>query len=234
MKKFLAVCMAALMLFTGSALVAFAADEEDPSEPESATEAEITYNTYELAKDHDFDEIQYMTKGNENATILHEGDHIVSFKSSSVAMKIDYYPDADGVTVKGWTPQDPNNLAFSTSGKVSFRDDSFSRNEEGVIKGLDFTDFTIAYSDENTFVGWAVRSYQESTNVLSVYGVWEKGHKVPSRDDVDDFYYIVDFFYTLRKNIASPFFKIAKAISNAMLFVKQWLYDKVFAPKTAV
>ena len=232
MKKILAFLMAALMLFTGTALTAFAAEPEDPSEPEASTEEEAQYKTYEICEDADFIDIAYMSKGNDKATILRPGDHIITYKYTTTATRIDYYPDADGVIVNGWTPQDVNNLAFSTSG-ATYKRDEFSKNSEAVVKGLDFTDFTIAYSDENVFVGWVVKDYNKSSNVISVYGVWEKGHKVPSRDNVDDFYYIIDFFYTLRKNISAPFFKAIKAISNALLFVKQWLYDKVFTPKTA-
>ena len=239
MKKFLAVLMAALMLFTGSTLVAFAADVEDPSEAESevVTEPAETYNSYEICQDPDFANILYMDKGNDVATILHPGDQITTYKNDKSSTKIDYYPDADAITVKGWTPTDTNNLAFSASGAVKFRDE-FNKNEVVVVKDIDFTDFTIAYSDENVFVGWVVKEYDSQANTITVYGVWQKGHTLPAPDESDDFYYIVDFFYTLRKSLSDsflvPIFTKIRELSNAFLAVVRSLYDEIFNPETVV
>ncbi len=231
MKKFLAVLMAALMLFTGSAMIAFAADAEDPSEPESATEAESTYNTYEICQDKDFLNIKYMSAGNENATILLPGDHITTYKNEKLATNVDYYPDADAIAVSGWEPSDPENLAFSASGKVYFRDE-FLKTEDAVIRGIDFTDFTIAYSEDNVFIGWAIKEYDASANTISVYGVWKKSHTIPSPEEKDDFNFILDFFYNLRKkfteNVTSPFFAKIRELSNVFLVLVRSLYDKWF------
>ena len=233
MKKILAVLLAVLTIFSCTAMFASA---EDVSEPEETTEAPETISRYDICQDPDFMTLVFLEEGNEKATVLLPGDIITTYKTSD--LKIKYYADADGYYKGAWVPSDPNNLAFSVSGKESFMETFRSRvTKEAIIRGVNDPefpmDFTIAYSDENVFLGWVVFGYEASSNTVSVCGLWDKPHKVPTSDDTDDLYYMIDFFYSLRQKIAAPFFKVIKWISNAILFVKMWLYDLIFGAKKA-
>ena len=229
MKKFLAVLLAVLTVFSCTAMFAAA---EDVSEPETPTEPEETFARYDICQDPDFMNVTFMDKGNDKATIIHPGDIITTYKTTDLF--IEYYADADGMYKGEWIPADSNNLAFSISGKEVFKEQFRSREtKEGIVRGIDFTDYTIAYSEENTFVGWVINDFKASSNTVVLVGVWEKNHKISVVDERDDFEYILNVFYGLRQKIASPFVRVVKWISNAILFVKVWLYDLLFSKKAA-
>ena len=226
MKKFLAVLLAVLTVLSCTALFAAAEDVTEPEEPE------VPVARYDICQDPDFMNVVFMEKGNDQATIIHPGDIITTYKNADLTLK--YYADADGRYKGAWIPSDTNNLAFSVSGKELFSEKFLKRvSLDGVVRGLDYTDFTIAYSDENTFVGWVIYDYDSSANSVSLCGVWEKNHKIPVVDETDDFYYILDFFYSLRQKIAVPIFNAIKKVCNAVLFAKKWLYDLIFGAKKA-
>ena len=223
MKKFFSVLLAVLTVFSCTAMFAAA---EDVSEPEE------TVARYDICQDPDFMNVVFMEKGNDKATILHEGDIITTYKTSDLF--IEYYADADSIYKGAWEPADPNNTAFSISGKEVYKEQFKSRvTKEGIVRGIDFTDYTIAYSEDNTFVGWVINDYKASSNTVVLVGVWEKNHKVSVADERDDLEYILNLFYGLRQKIAAPFFNVIKKIANAILFVKTWLYDLVFESKAA-
>ena len=230
MKKLLAILLAVLTVFSFCSIAAAA---EDVTEPE--TEVAETFNSYEICEDPDFLQIQYMGKGNDKATYLHPGDKITTYKKSDIDVL--YYPDADSMFNGDWQPADPNNLAFSLSATEPFKETFSKKIGEATIRDLDYTDYTIAYSDENVFVGWVVYSYEPSLNTIKLCAVWEKNHKITTSDKVDDVYYIVDFFFSIRKamhdHITMPVLKAIRVINNAILFVKTWLYDQIFGEKTA-
>ena len=168
--------MAALMVFSFWSFAAAAEDNEPVSEP--ATEPVETFTTYDICEDPDFLVLQYMAKGNDKATILHPGDKITTYKNSNIDVL--YYPDADGMYNGEWEPADPSNLAFSLSAAESFKETFPKKVGEATIRGLgDETsdgviDFTIAYSEKNTFVGWVVYDYEAAKNTIKLCAVWEK------------------------------------------------------------
>ena len=226
MKKILAVLLAVLTVFSCTAMFAAAEDVSEPEVPEE------TVARYDICQDPDFMNVVFMEKGNDKATILRPGDIITTYKTNDLTFE--YYADADGMYKGDWTPADTNNLAFSVSGQELYKELFRARvTKEGVVRDIDYTDFTIAYSDENRFVGWVIYDFMASSNTVKLVGVWEKNHKIPVADDTDDFYYILNFFYSLRAKIAAPFLKAIKTICNAVLFVKVWLYNLIFGEKTA-
>jgi len=226
MKKFLAVLLAVLTVFSCTAMFAAAEDVSEPEVPEE------TVARYDICQDPDFMNVVFMEKGNDKATILHAGDIITTYKTSDLF--IEYYADADEMYKGAWVPADPNNIAFSISGKEVFKEQFKSRvTKEGIVRDIDFTDYTIAYSEENTFVGWVINDYKASSNTVVLVGVWEKNHKVSVADERDDLEYILNFFFGLRQKIAAPFLSAIKKVCNAVLFVKVWLYDLVFGAETA-
>lgn len=232
MKKLLAIFLAVLTVFSFCSLAAFA---EDGSEPETPETPEIETHEYEICEDADFLTLNYMAKGNDKATILHEGDTISTYKSGEIDVL--YYADADAMYNGDWQPADENNLAFSPSAKEYYQE-TFAKNVgKATIRGLDYTDFTIAYSDENVFVGWVIYSYEPSLNTIKLVAVWEKNHKISKGEKVEDMYYIVNFFFSIRKgwhdHVTLPMLKVIRVINNAILFVKTWLYDQIFGQKTA-
>jgi len=236
MKKLLSILLGVLTVFS---FCSFAAAAEDVSEPE--TEPAETYNTYDICEDPDFLELQYMAKGNAKATLLQPGDKITTYKNSDIDVL--YYPDADAMYNGDWEPTDSNNLAFSPSAADYYKETFKKKVGEATIRGLgDATnegaiDFTIAYSDENVFKGWVVYNYEPSQNAIKLCAVWEKNHKITTSEKEDDLYYIVNFFFSIRKamhdHITLPVLKVIRTINNAILFVKTWLYDRIFGEKTA-
>ncbi len=230
MKKLLSILLAVLTVFSFCSIAAAA---EDVSEP--ASEPAETYNTYEICEDPDFLVLQYMAKGNDKATILHPGDKITTYKKSDIDVL--YYPDADALYNGDWEPSDPNNIAFSLSAELYYKETFPKKVGEATIRDLDFTDFTIAYSDENVFVGWVVYSYEPALNTIKLCAVWQKNHKIDSKEKVDDMYYIMDFFFSIKKalhtHVTLPLLKVIRIINNAILFVKTWLYNLIFGEKTA-
>lgn len=231
MKKLLAILLAVLTVFSFCSLAAAA---EDVSEP--ASEPAETHNSYEICEDPDFLTLQYMAKGNDKATLLQPGDTITTYKKSDIDVL--YYPDADALYTGEWEPADPNNIAFSLSAEEYYKETFPKKVGEATIRGLDFTDFTIAYSDENVFKGWVVYSYEPTLNTIKLCAVWEKKHKVSSGEKVDDMYYIMDSLFSVRKAmhkyLVLPMLKVIRTINNAILFVKTWLYNLIFGEKTAV
>ncbi|MBQ3150838.1 MAG: hypothetical protein IJB86_06300 [Clostridia bacterium] len=231
MKKFLAALLAVLMLFSASCITVFA--EEETTEP--ATEPEVTINEYEISEDPDFSTVTYLAAGNDSATILKEGDTIVTYKSK--ALKILYYPDADAVNVSGskWVASDKNNLAFSISGKEYFSEANSGKKKPytATIEGIDYTDFTIAYSEENTFVGWVIYEFNATANEIKVAAVWEKNRKVAVEDDSEDFDYIVDKTFSIWKAIFKPFTAVINFISNGFLYIGNFFYELIFGTKPA-
>ena len=229
MKKLLAILLAMLTVFSFCSLAAAA---EDASEPASETEP-ATFNTYDISQDPDFVELQYMSAGNDKATILKPGDKITTYVTK-MGIDVLYYPDSDALFQGAWKPADTdtNNLAFSLSAKEFFSESFTKEDGAATIRDLDYTDFTIPYSDENKFVGWAVYSYESSTNTIKLCGVWEKNRKIKVNEKVDDVYYIMDFFFSIRKaahkNITLPLMKVIRTINNAILYVKTWLYKLIF------
>ena len=221
MKKILAVLLAVLTVFSCTAMFAAA---EDVTEPEQ------TVMRYDICQDPDFLEVVYLEKGNDKATLIKPGDIITTYKTTQ--MEIKYYPDADGMYKGDWVPADPNNLAFSISGKESISQ-LFKKNVDGVVADISDTDFTIAYSDENTFLGWVIYDYEASSNKITLCGVWEKNHKITQADETDDFEYILNVWFTARQKIAAPFVRAIRWLSNAILFVKVWLYNVIFGAETA-
>ncbi len=230
MKKLLAILLAVLTVFS---FCSFATAAEDETEP--ASEPAETFNTYEICEDPDFLVLQFMEKGNAKATLLQAGDKITTYKNSNI--EVHYYPDADAMYTGEWEPADPNNLAFSPSAVEYYKEVFPKKVGEATIRGLDFTDFTIAYSDENVFKGWVVYEYDSKKNAIVLCAVWEKNHKITTGEKVDDMYYIVDFFFSIRKamheHITLPVLKVIRTINNAILFVKTWLYNLIFGEKTA-
>ena len=230
MKKLLAILLAVLTVFSFCSIAAAA---EDVSEPES--EPAETFKTYEICEDPDFLELQYMAKGNDKATLLQPGDKIKTYKKSDIDVL--YYPDADAMYNGEWEPADPNNIAVSLSSEDYFQETFPKKVGEATIRGLDYTDFTIAYSDENVFKGWVVYRYEPNLNTIILCAVWEKNHKVSTSEKVDDMYYIMDFFFSIRKamhtHLTLPVLKAIRTINNAFLFVKTWLYNLIFGEKTA-
>lgn len=226
MKKILAVLLAVLTVFSFSGMLAYA---EDVTEPETeTTEEPVTYSTYEICQDPDFSTLKYLEAGNDVATLLKPGDQIISYKTGRTkGLTVFYYPDVDARPKGKWEPADANNIAFSPSA-VEYVRDECPKNQPGEIRDIDFTDFTIAYSEDNTFVGWVVTDFNATANSIACYAVWEKNHKLNTSEDVDDLYYIVDFFYSIRKAISEPIMKAIKAVCNAILYVKAWLYDAIF------
>ncbi|MBQ7541730.1 MAG: hypothetical protein IJT44_05510 [Clostridia bacterium] len=228
MKKLLAIILAALTVFSFCSLAALA---EDVAEPETTVETK----EYEICEDPDFINLQFMEKGNDVATILHPGDTIKTYKNSDIDVL--YYPDADGLYKGAWQPGDTNNLAFSPTEKEYVKETFKKKVGMATIRGLDSEeldiDFTIAYSDENVFVGWVVYSYEPALNTIKLCAVWEKNHKEEQKEEEDDMYYIVDFFFSLRKmwhdNVTMPVLKMIRVINNAFLYLKTWLYDQIFS-----
>lgn len=227
MKKFLAALLAVLMLFSASCITVFA--EEEPSEP--ATEPEVTTKAYEICEDPDFSNVVYLDAGNDAATILKPGDTIFTYKTSS--LKVDYYPDADAVAKGNWVSQDTNNLAFSPSATEYKRDEFKTKPYTATIKDIDFTDFTIAYSEENTFIGWVIYEYVPTANQIKVYGVWEKNHKVAVEDDTDDYEYIVNKLVSFWKALFKPFTAVINFISNGFLFIGNFFHELILGTKAA-
>ena len=229
MKKFLAVLLALLTVFSCTAVFAAA---EDVSEPETPTEPEETFARYDICQDPDFMNVTFMEKGNDQATIIHPGDIITTYKTNDLF--IEYYADADGMYKGAWVPADSNNLAFSISGKEVYKEQFRSSvTKEGVVRGIDYTDYTIAYSDENTFVGWVIHDYKASSNTVMLVGVWQKNHKIPVEDESDDLEYILNVFSSLPQKFVSPIVRVIKWISNVMLSVRVWLYDQLFNKEAA-
>lgn len=225
MKKFLAVLLAVLMMFSAMAVVA-SADEGLIDEQ---------HETYEICEDPDFINLNYADLGNDVATILKPGDVLNTYKATgkrNTGVQILYYPDIDAVYKGKWVPADTNNIAFSISGEENFLDDSAKY--DGVaatIQDIDYTDFTIAYSDENVFVGWVVTEFVAATNQVKVAAVWQKNHKVKTGDKQEDVFYIVNFFYSIRQAISSSVMNAVKWLSNAVLFVETWFYNLIFVKK---
>ncbi|MBQ7547518.1 MAG: hypothetical protein IJT41_11210 [Clostridia bacterium] len=233
MKKLLAIFLAVLTVFSFCSLAAFAEDASEPgSEP---AEPEVTTKDYEICEDADFLTINFMSKGNDKATILHEGDTITTYKNSDIDVL--YYADADAMYNGEWKPADQNNLAFSPTAEEYYKETFKKAVGKATIRGLDYTDFTIAYSDENVFVGWVIYSYEPSLNTIKLVAVWEKNHKITTGEKVEDMYYIVNFFFSFRKawhdHVVMPMLKVIRVINNAFLFVKTWLYDQIFGQKAA-
>lgn len=236
MKKCIAVLMAVLMMFSCTVMLASA---EDTTVVEEPTEPATPVTRYEICEDADFRSITFMEAGNDAATLLKPGDIVFSTYSDATGdLNVWYYADADGQYKGNWQPADSNNLAFSISGKPSFSE-SFgaNANKEAVVRGLDSEelpmDFTIAYPEENVFLGWVVYDYDVTTNTIKLCGVWEKNHKIPVSEETDDFYYILDFFFGLRQKIVAPFANAVKYIANAILAIHVALYDMLFGEKTA-
>lgn len=233
MKKLLSILLAVLTVFSFCS-VAVAA--EDVSEPATEVEPVETFNSYEICEDPDFLVLQYMGKGNDKATLLQPGDKITTYKKNS-DIDVLYYPDADAMYNGDWEPADPNNLAFSTSAAEYFKESFPKKVGEATIRGLDYTDFTIAYSDENVFLGWVVYSYEPGLNSIILCGVWEKNHKITTSEDTDDVTFIMDYFSSFVKlfheQITLPFLQFLRTLSNAFLYVQQWLYDNLFGEKPA-
>lgn len=237
MKKLLSILLAVLTVFSFCSIAAAA---EDVSEPASEI-AEETFATYEICADPDFLTLQYMAKGNDKATILHPGDKITTYKNSNIDVL--YYPDADGKFNGDWEPSDLNNLAFSPSAAESFKETFPKKVGEATVRGLgDETadgaiDFTIAYSEENKFVGWVIYGYEAEKNTIVLCAVWEKNHKINTHEKEDDLVYLLDFFFNIRRaihtHITIPTLKVIRVINNAILAVKTWFYNLVFAEKTA-
>ena len=232
MKKLLAILLAVLTVFSFCSLAAAA---EDVSEP--ASEPAETFTSYEICEDPDFLVLQYMAKGNDKATLLQPGDKITTYKNSDIDVL--YYQDADALYNGEWEPSDTNNLAISLSGEEYFKETFPKKVGEATVRGLDFTDFTIAYSEENVFKGWVVYSYESTlgNNTIKLCAVWEKNHKLSTSKKVDDMYYIMDFFFSIKKAmhkyITLPALRVIRIINNAILFVKTWLYNLIFGEKTA-
>ena len=229
MKKFLAALLAVLMLFSASCITVFA---------EEATEPEVTTKEYEISEDADFTNVVYLEAGNDAATILKPGDTIFTYKSTE--LKIDYYPDADARAKGKWVPSDKNNLAFSlTPTTTDFKRDSFKKVSGqsvavATIKDIDFTDFTIAYSDENTFVGWVIYEYNPTSNVISLCAVWDKQHKVEvDEDNVSDYEYIVNTRINIWKAIFKPFTFIINFISNGILYIGNFFHELFYGNSAA-
>lgn len=232
MKKFLAALLAVLMLFSVCCISVFA---EETTEPE--TDPETTSKEYEICQDSDFSNVVYLEAGNEKATLLKPGDKIFTDKKDAKKITIQYYPDADARSKGDWVISDRNNIAFSPSGK-EFEKDEVKVNSGvpvATLKDIDFTDFTIAYSDENTFLGWVVYEYvgSSSSNTIVLCAVWDKKHKVSTGDDVDDFQYIVDTHINAWKAIFAPFTTAIKWLSNAVLYVYNYFYNLIFGAKSA-
>lgn len=225
MKKLLAILLAVLMVFSFCSLAASAEDETEPvSEPAE------TFNTYEICEDPDFLVLQYMRKGNDKATILQPGDKITTYKNSN--LDVLYYPDADAMYNGDWVPADPNNLAFSLSAEEYFKETFPKKVGEATIRGLDYTDFTIAYSDENVFLGWVVYDYEPAKNTIKLCGLWEKNHTVVEDEEDEDMTTIMDFFFNIRRamhdNITLPILRYIRAINNAFLAIETYLYNLLF------
>lgn len=229
MKKFLAVLLAVLMMFSAVAVFAYA---EDGEEQEGDTSM-----SYEICEDADFLTLYYAELGNDTATILLPGDTLTTYKTTgkrNTGVTVLYYPDIDAVYKGKWEPADPNNIAFSPKGEEYILDDSAKyAGEAATIMDIDGEeiDFTIAYSDENVFVGWVVTEFVPALNQVKVAAVWEKNHKVKTSEKQDDVFYIVNFFYSIRKAISSGLMKAVKWLSNALLFVEAWFYNLMFVKK---
>ena len=239
MKKLLAIFMAALMVFSFWSFAAAAEDNEPVSEP--ATEPVETFTTYDICEDPDFLVLQYMAKGNDKATILHPGDKITTYKNSNIDVL--YYPDADGMYNGEWEPADPSNLAFSISAAESFKETFPKKVGEATIRGLgDETsdgviDFTIAYSEKNTFVGWVVYDYEAAKNTIKLCAVWEKTQTSEEVEEEDDMNSILDFFFNIRRamhtNITLPLLRAIRVINNAFLALETYLYNLFFNKEPA-
>lgn len=230
MKKLLSILLAMLTVFSFCSVAAAAEDVDEPEQP-----AEETYNTYEICEDPDFLTLVFMAEGNDKATLLQPGDIVTTYKNSDIDVL--YYPDADAMYKGDWEPSDPNNIAFSLSAAEYFKETFPKKEGKAVIRGLDYTDFTIAYSDENVFKGWVIYSYEPTKNTITLCAVWEKNHKVDNSEREDDVYYIVDFFFNIRramhKYITLPSLQVIRSINNVFFVVKTWLYNLLFAEKTA-
>lgn len=235
MKKLLSILLAVLTVFSFCSIAAAAEDVSEPAETEE------TYQTYEICEDVDFLTLQYMGKGNDKATILHPGDKITTYKNSNIDVL--YYPDADGKFNGDWEPSDPNNLAFSPSAAESYKETFQKKVGEATVRAIgdevaDGTiDFTIAYSEENKFVGWVVYNYEPEKNTIVLCAVWEKNHKIETHEKEDDLTYLLDFFFNIRRamhtHITIPVLKVIRIINNAILVVKTWFYNLVFSEKAA-
>jgi hypothetical protein len=238
MKKLLAILLAVLTVFSFCS-VAAAAEDEPVSEP--ASEPAETFTTYEICEDPDFLVLKYMAEGNDKATLLVPGDKITTYKNSNIDVL--YYADADAMYKGDWEPSDPNNLAFSLSAAEQFKETFTKAEGAATVRGLgDETadgkiDFTIAYSDENTFLGWVVYDYDPAKNTIKLCAVWEKNHKDVEVEKEDDMNTILDFFFNIRRamhdNITLPFLQLVRTINNAFLAVETYLYNMIFGKETA-
>lgn len=237
MKKLLAILLAVLTVFSFCSVAAAA---EDVSEPASEP-AEETFKTYEICEDPDFLTLKYMAEGNDKATMLYPGDKITTYKNSQIDVL--YYPDSDDLYKGDWEPSDPNNIAFSPSAKESYKE-TFSKQEgAATVRALGDEvadgkiDFTIAYSEDNTFVGWVIYDYDATKNTIKLCAVWQKNHKVSDSEKEDDLTYILNFFFNIRramhKHITLPTLQIIRTINNAILVVKTWFYNLFYGEKTA-
>ncbi len=227
MKKFLAALLAVLMLFSASCITVFA--EEETTEP--ATEPEVTIKEYEICEDPDFSNVKYLEAGNEEATLLLPGDTIKTYKTSS--LKIDYYPDADARAKGKWVSADTNNLAFSPSATDFKRDEYKKKPYVATIQDINFTDFTIAYSDENTFLGWVIYEYNAQANTIVLCGVWDKQHKIAVEDDTDDYEYVVTKLISFWKMLFKPFTLAINYITNGFLYIGNFFHELILGTKTA-
>ena len=228
MKKFLAALLAVLMLFSASCITVFAEEVTEPAEPE------VTTKEYEISEDADFTNVVYLEAGNDAATILKPGDTIFTYKTAKLDLSINYFPDADARAKGKWVPSDKNNLAFSPTAK-DFERDTFKKGSgNATIRDIDYTDFTIAYSDENTFVGWVIYEYNPTSNVITLCAVWDKQHKVEVDEDyVSDYEYIVNTRINIWKALFKPFTFIINIISNGILYIGNFFHELFYGNSAA-
>ncbi|MCL2507875.1 MAG: hypothetical protein FWF05_01725 [Oscillospiraceae bacterium] len=236
-KKFLAVILALVTLLSVCTVFAFAEYADDP----------VTYTYWQ--PDADFHTFKTMAAGNAQATLLRPGDKIYVRYSSlpnGNNLVVRYLADADNNVVGNWQVANKDMLAFSMAGAntTNLTDTVTAANFRNpalydpiftyTVKDLGDTlstnykiDFTIAYPDDNAFLGWVVKSGTgTSALTLELCAVWDK-QKIPENlgggdKDVED---ILDIKTTLFGRIMAPFMAVWKSWQNGVNNILQSIVD---------
>jgi len=237
-KKLLACFLAILIALSACVVVAFADNDWE-------------YRYW--GPDQDFTTLVTMDKGNNVATLLQPGDRIFfKFGTSNTldarGLDVVYYPDADSVSKTGnWNPVNSSLLAFSIAGAANVTDTlprvANQTEKTYTVKDLGETvtsgtvnadiDFTIAYPEDNSFLGWVVHSYATGGTAgtasakftVRLYAVWDKQRIPTPPAGGDDFEDILNINATRFGKFMAPIMEALKKWNNAVANFLQGTYD---------